>query len=334
MYLIAEIGQAHDGSLGQAHSYIDALSKSNISAIKFQIHIADAESSSYEDFRVKFSYEDKTRFDYWKRMEFTLEQWKGLKQHCEDVNLDFIASPFSCKAVDLLKSINNETYKIGSGEVNNKLMIEKIAKLKRKMILSSGLSSISELKRAVKWIQTNECNDISILQCTTNYPTKPENWGLNVIKELKNEFKNIPIGFSDHSGTIYSGISAFLYGAEILEFHVAFDKRIFGPDSTSSLTIDEVTELSYAISMIKKSLQNPLNKNFFDENNLNKKRFGKSLSVNKDLNKGHVIEASDLETKKPFGKGISPIDYDQIIGKSINKKLKKNSFITKNDIVW
>ena len=86
--------------------------------------------------------------------------------------------------------------------------------------------------------------------------------------------------------------------------------------------------------MIKKSLQNPLNKNFFDENNLNKKRFGKSLSVNKDLNKGHVIEASDLETKKPFGKGISPIDYDQIIGKSINKKLKKNSFITKNDIVW
>ena len=132
MYLIAEIGQAHDGSLGQAHSYIDALSKSNISAIKFQIHIADAESSSYEDFRVKFSYEDKTRFDYWKRMEFTLEQWKGLKQHCEDVKLDFIASPFSCKAVDLLKSINNETYKIGSGEVNNKLMIEKIVKLKKK----------------------------------------------------------------------------------------------------------------------------------------------------------------------------------------------------------
>ncbi len=334
MYLIAEIGQAHDGSLGQAHSYIDALSKSNINAIKFQIHIADAESSSYEDFRVKFSYEDKTRFDYWKRMQFTTEQWKGLKQHCEDLKLDFIASPFSCQAVDLLETINNKIYKIGSGEVNNKLMIEKIAKLNRKIILSSGLSSMSELKRAVKWIHTNECNDISILQCTTNYPTKPENWGLNVIEDLKKEFKNIPIGFSDHSGTIYSGISAFLYGAEILEFHVAFDKRIFGPDSTSSLTIDEITELSYAISIIKKSLQNPLDKNSLNENNSNKIRFGKSLSVNMDLDEGHVIQTSNLETKKPFGKGISPIDYDQIIGKSINKKLKKNSFITKNDIVW
>ena len=113
MYLIAEIGQAHDGSLGQAHSYIDALSKSNISAIKFQIHIADAESSSYEDFRVKFSYEDKTRYDYWKRMEFTIDQWAGLKNHCEDKNLEFLSSPFSNKAVDLLEKIGVKRYKIG-----------------------------------------------------------------------------------------------------------------------------------------------------------------------------------------------------------------------------
>lgn len=334
MYLIAEIGQAHDGSLGQAHSYIDALSKTNISAVKFQVHIAEAESSQFEDFRVKFSYEDKTRFDYWKRMEFTLEQWKGLKQHCEDVKLDFIASPFSCKAVDLLESIGNNNYKIGSGEVNNKLMIEKIAKLNSKIILSSGLSSIDELKRTVNWIQSAGNNNISILQCTTSYPTKPENWGLNVIPELKKEFKDIPIGFSDHSGSIYSGISAYVVGAEILEFHVTFDKRMFGPDSTSSLTIDEVKELSYAVNLISKSINSPLDKNFINDNDANKKRFGKSLSVNMDLDEGHIIKIEDLETKKPFGKGLSPLNYDEIIGKKINKKLNKNSFLTKNDIIW
>ena len=94
-YLIAEIGQAHDGSLGMAHAYIDALKDTGVNAVKFQMHIAEAESSVYEPFRINFSYEDKTRYDYWKRMEFTFSQWKELKTHCEDLNMDFIVSPFS-----------------------------------------------------------------------------------------------------------------------------------------------------------------------------------------------------------------------------------------------
>ena len=104
-YLIVEIGQAHDGSLGTLHSYIDAISKTRVDAVKFQTHIADAESSPQESFRVNFSYEDKTRFDYWKRMEFTFEQWLEIKKHCDEVGLEFISSPFSVAAVDLLENI-------------------------------------------------------------------------------------------------------------------------------------------------------------------------------------------------------------------------------------
>ena len=124
-YIIAEIGQAHEGSFGILHSYIDALAPTGVDAVKFQMHIAEAESSEHEPFRVKFSLEDKTRFDYWKRMGFSLEQWKGIKKHCDEVGLDFICSPFSNLAVDWLEEIGVEQYKIGSGEVNNFLIIGK-----------------------------------------------------------------------------------------------------------------------------------------------------------------------------------------------------------------
>ena len=120
--LIAEIGLSHDGSLGSAHAYIDALVGTGINAIKFQTHIAQAESSSEEQFRVKFTNKDKTRYDYWKRIEFSLDQWAEIKRHCEKVNLKFIASPFSIKAVNVLNKINTKFYKIASGEINNYLM--------------------------------------------------------------------------------------------------------------------------------------------------------------------------------------------------------------------
>src|SRR6187402_1590835 len=144
-YIIAEIGQAHEGSLGILYSYIDALATTGVDAVKFQMHIAEAESSGQEPFRVQFSLEDETRFDYWKRMGFSLEQWKGIKRHCETLGLDFICSPFSNLAVDWLEEMGVTQYKIGSGEVNNFLILEKIARTKKSVILSSGMSSYIEL---------------------------------------------------------------------------------------------------------------------------------------------------------------------------------------------
>src|SRR3954469_9825750 len=148
-YLIAEIAQAHEGSLGILYSYIDAVAKTGVQAIKFQMHIAEAESSIHEPFRVQFSKEDATRYDYWKRMEFSLDQWKAIKKHCDEAGLDFICSPFSNLAVDWLEEIGVERYKIGSGEVNNFLILEKIAQKGKPVILSSGMSSYEELDHTV-----------------------------------------------------------------------------------------------------------------------------------------------------------------------------------------
>ena len=188
VFIVAEIAQAHDGSLGLLHSYIDAIAKTGVNAIKFQTHIAEAESSIREPFRVNFSYEDKTRFDYWKRMEFTLDQWKEIKVHCDEVGLEFMSSPFSNAAVDLLEKVGVQRYKVGSGEVNNFLLLEKIASTKKPVIISSGMSSYEELDNTVEFLNERKV-DYSILQCTTSYPTKPDQFGLNVIGELKRRYK-------------------------------------------------------------------------------------------------------------------------------------------------
>ena len=330
MFIIAEIAQSHEGSLGILHSYIEALADTGIDAIKFQTHIAKAESSEYEPFRIKFSYEDDTRYDYWKRMEFTLAQWKEIKKHCDDVGLEFISSPFSNMAVDWLEEIGVQKYKIGSGEVNNFLMLEKIAKTGKDIILSSGMSSFSELDETIRFLKQFD-SKVSVLQCTTMYPTGAKDIGLNVINELKDRY-NIAVGLSDHSSTIYPSLSAVSLGAEIIEFHAIFDKDMFGPDSKSSLSIQEIKQLVEGVRFIETSLNNKIDKTDNSKFKELKNIFEKSLAVNKDMKVGHIITFDDLEAKKPFGYGISSKEYKEILGKKLTKDLNKWDFLNKENI--
>ena len=328
--IIAEIGQAHDGSLGAVHAYIDALAETGIDAIKFQTHIADAESSEFEPFRVKFSQQDETRMDYWRRMEFTPEQWFGIKNHCDEVGLEFMSSPFSNEAVDLLEKVGVKRYKIGSGETMNRLMLEKIGNTGKPIILSSGMSNFDELDSTIEFLKPFD-SQLSILQCTTAYPTQPEQWGLNVLSELKQRY-NLPVGFSDHSGDIYACLAAAALGAEIFEFHVVFDKRMFGPDTKSSITIDETKQLVKGIRQVKSALRAPIDKGDNSKFKDLKSIFEKSLCINKDLKKGHVLGFDDLDTKKPFGYGISPKFYKDIIGKELKEDLPQWSFLKENNL--
>ena len=330
-YIIAEIGQAHEGSLGILYSYIDAIAQTGVNAVKFQLHIAEAESSEYEPFRVQFSLEDKTRFEYWKRMSFSLEQWKGIKQHCDSVGVDFICSPFSNLAVDWLEELNVKCYKIGSGEVNNFLILEKIAQTGKPIIISSGMSSYSELDETVAFLK--ERNVVfSILQCTTAYPTQPEQYGLNVISELKNRY-GVPVGFSDHSAKKETCIAATALGANILEFHVVFDRALFGPDSKASLTLDETKELVQAVQNIAKALSHPIDKNNTDSVESLKQIFEKTISVNKDLPKNHILTFEDLEAKKPKGYGILASKYKEVIGKPLKSNMKQWDFLNEDNLI-
>ncbi|MES2559959.1 MAG: N-acetylneuraminate synthase family protein [Bacteroidota bacterium] len=328
--IIAEIAQAHEGSLGIAHSYIDALAACGVDAVKFQTHIAKAESSSFEQFRIPFSYEDTSRFDYWKRMEFTPEQWAGIKQHCDDKGVEFMSSPFSVAAVSLLENIGVKKYKIGSGELTNYLMLDAIAKTGKPIILSSGMSDWKELDETLQFLRPYG-NTLSIMQCTTAYPTTPEQWGLASMSKMKERYQ-LPVGFSDHSGDIIAPLAAVTLGAEIIEFHTVFDKAMFGPDAKSSLTINQIQQLVRGIRELTKAFGNDPGKENTTQFDELKILFGKSLALNKQLEAGYTLTLADLESKKPGDKGIPAKAYASVIGKKLRTGKQQWDFLQYDDL--
>lgn len=331
-YIIAEIAQAHDGSLGILHSLIDVISKTGVDAIKFQMHIADAESSEFELFRINFSYEDSSRFNYWKRMEFTPSQWVEIKDHCESVGCEFLCTPFSIQAVELLEELKVHRYKIGSADIDNILLVNKIVSTKKPVIFSTGLSNFQKIDNLVKLFKEHDLK-YSIMQCTSRYPNPPESWDLQMIKILEDRY-NVPIGYSDHSGTFYSAISAVARGAKLLEVHVTFDKEMFGPDSSSSLNISDLKYLVSGVRLLDIAIKSEINfkKEIAPQDAILINTFSRSLSIRRDMFKGDLITLNDLESKKPGGKGIDVSEYLSVIGKRLNKNLRKFSFLTKEDL--
>jgi N,N'-diacetyllegionaminate synthase len=325
VFIIAEVAQAHDGSLGTAHAYIDAAASRGADAIKFQTHIADAESSAQEQFRIPFSYQDKSRFDYWKRMEFTREQWAGLAAHARQNRLIFLSSPFSEHAVDLLDEIGCPAWKVGSGEVASIPLINRMIATKKPLLLSSGLSDWNELDRITRHIRSLG-GKFAILQCTTAYPCPPENWGLNNILEISNRYGCLA-GYSDHSGTVAAGLAAVTLGANIIEVHITFSRECFGPDVSSSLTLDQFEELVRGTRQISTAKINPVNKALLSpEAEELKKLFGKSIFITRNLCEGHTLNMSDFEYKKP-GDGIPAAVAPDIAGKKLAVDLKANEML-------
>jgi len=327
--VIAEVAQAHDGSLGMAHAYIDAVSKTGADIIKFQTHIASEETTISEPWRIKFSKQDSCRYDYWKRMEFSDEQWLGLKQHADDVGIKFISSPFSMKAVELLRSLDVYAWKVASGEVNNNEMLSAIAKTGKDVYLSTGMSTIKEIDHSVE-IMRNYNIPFTLLQCTSIYPTPAEKVGLNMLDYFRNRY-NCRVGLSDHSGKIYPGIAAAALGASVLEMHVTFSKEMFGPDVSSSLTLDELKLLVDGVRFIEHTMGEKVDKNIIaDELQDIRNIFRKSIVYLNNLKKGSTITREDVGFKKP-GTGINPDKLNTVLGNILNKDVLADSLINIDD---
>lgn len=328
-FIIGEVAQAHDGSLGTAHAFIEAIADAGADAVKFQTHIADAESTPSEPWRVKFSRQDATRYDYWKRMEFTEEQWMGLAAHAKEKGLVFLSSPFSFEAVELLERVGVKAWKLGAGEINNHPMIEKIAKTGKPLILSSGMSSWEELDAAVNLVRENGA-PVAVLQCTTAYPCPPEKIGLNVISEISGRYK-CPVGLSDHSGKIYTGLAAASLGANILEVHITFSHQAFGPDVAASITVGELKQLTDGIRFIETMLANPIDKDAIAKDMSELKNiFEKSVVAARDLPFGKILEQGDLSLRKP-GTGIPAKEMKTIVGRKLKRSFVRNEMFSVED---
>ena len=329
-FIIAEIAQAHDGSLGTAHAYIDAVAKTGVNAIKFQTHIANAESSPDEKFRINSFPQDATRFDYWKRMEFSRTQWRDLSAHALDKGLVFLSSPFSMEAVDLLNELDMAAWKIGSGETSNLPMLKKIAATGKPVLLSTGMSSWAEIDEAISTVRNMDA-DLAVFQCTTSYPCPPEKIGLNLLGEFRDRY-DCPIGLSDHSGTIFPSLAAVPLGAKLIEVHTVFSKECFGPDVNSSVTISELGQLVQGVRFIESILKSPIDK---DEQSIQlaelSRLFGKSLYTCRALPRGHALSIDDISLKKP-GTGIPAKHLVHVMGKVLKKDYHANLQLKLEDL--
>ena len=329
-FVIAEVAQTHDGSLGLAHAFIDAVAAAGADAVKFQTHIADAESTPAEPWRVKFSPKEETRFEYWKRMEFSESEWLGLKQHADDLGIIFLSSPFSHQAVDLLERIGIPGWKIPSGEVGNLPLIEHCTRTGKPVILSSGLSSYDELDAAVSLVK-EKGNPLAVLQCTSTYPCPPEKIGINLIPEFRHRYK-VPVGLSDHSGTIYPALAAMSLGAAIVEVHVTLSRQMYGPDVSSSITMEELLQVTDAARFYNKMFSSPVDKDkVAREMAPIHQIFSKSLVAAVDIEEGQILTRAHLTAKKPGG-GIPPSQLKDVIGLRITKFVKKDDPIHDTDL--
>lgn len=336
-YFISEVAQAHDGSMLMAHSMIEASVKCGFNAIKFQAHFAEHESSKEEKFRINLPYlPDKTRYDYWKRMEFDFYKLNELYNHSKSVKLDFICSPFSEYAVDLLEKSGVDIYKIGSGEFFNKKLIELILQTKKKIFISTGMSTWEEITKMSNFIldkYPEEYNNVVFFNCTTSYPCPLDKIGIKNIGKLKNLLNTDNVGFSDHSGNPNTIIAGYFYGANFFEFHTIFSREIIGFDSNSSLTFDESFKLIQDIKYYDLLNSTSLDKNLISDSlNELKLNFSKSLCYAKDLPRGTIISTDHLVVKKP-GNGISFDEIDNVIGKQLNKDVTKDSLVEKIDLI-
>ena len=229
---IAEIGMTHDGSLGQALELTKTAAECGVDAVKYQLHISEAETTRNAPQPPYFKAEP--RYEFFKRTAFTKEQWQQIKKQCEECEVKFIVSPFSIEAVQILEEIGVDAIKLPSGEITNIPYLEYIAQTGIPVIISSGMSSWEELCDCVKIFKERNCN-YAIMQCTSEYPCPPEEVGLNVIDRIKETYPGIPVGLSDHSEGVWAAIAAWMKGATIIEKHFTLSKKMYGPDAKMSM---------------------------------------------------------------------------------------------------
>jgi N-acetylneuraminate synthase len=329
-FLIAEVGLGHDGSLGMAHAYIDAIATTGADAVKFQTHIADAESSAAEPFRVQFGHQDESRYLYWDRTSFTKEQWSGLKSHASDKNLVFLSSPFSLQAVDLLEHLGVAAWKIASGETGSRRMLARMAATGKPIIASTGLSTTQEVDDLVLNLQKIAPNRHAVMQCTTEYPTPPEHIGMNILADYLGCFQ-CPVGLSDHSGTIWPSLIAAYIGARILEIHVTLSRKMFGPDVSSSVTVEQLGELTKGLDFLHTMRSSPIDKDALAVAKAPlRKIFSKSAMALRDIQVGEVPNEGSVSFRKP-GVGLGEADFDALAGRPLLRAVRAGVFLQKDD---
>ena len=324
VFVIAEIGNTHEGSFGQVQALMTVAAECGAHAVKLQTHLAEAETVEGAPFPPYFRPAE-TRRAYYRRIAFDDSQYRDLSQLAASLGVVLLSSPFSAEAVDALDAVGISAYKVPSGEVTNLPYLDYLARTKKPVLLSSGMSSWEELDRAVETIRRHH-DQIVVLQCTSVYPCPYERVGLNVLSEMAVRYDSL-VGLSDHTLTMSAALAAVTLGACVIEKHFTLSKRMYGPDSAFSLEPQAFGEMTRGIREIEIALQHPVDKNDLGDLAEMKTVFEKSIVAARDLPLGTILGSDDLTTKKP-GTGLAPRLLPQLIGRRTACFVRKDTLLT------
>jgi N,N'-diacetyllegionaminate synthase len=332
IYYIAEIGLNHNGDIKLAKKMIKAAKASGADAVKFQSIKANklVSPNIFSDLIDGYGLDGvKTVGDFWEKVSINKDFHIEISEYSQKLEIEFISTPFDFDSVDLLEEINIKKYKIASGDLTHYPLLEYISKKKKPVILSTGASTLEEIRNSIEQLKISGCEDLTLLHCISLYPTPPEKANLNAILKLKSHFK-LPVGFSDHTIGYHVSIAAIAIGAQVIEKHFTTDKNLPGPDQSISASPEEFSMIVEYGNKICNAIK-VKDKVVTNEEKQIAKVIRRSIVAAKKIEAGHVIKYDDLDFKRP-GTGISPVEYNKIIGMKLKSSINKEDMIKRSNL--
>jgi sialic acid synthase SpsE/sugar phosphate isomerase/epimerase len=327
-FVIAEIGNNHNGSLERAKQMVDLVQKTGADCVKFQMRHME---ETYRNRTLKKSGDDlgtEYVLDLLERFQITNEEHKELSEYCKEKGILYLCTPWDLKSIDVLETFHVEAYKVSSADLTNLPLLDRLAMTKKPLILSSGMSTTDEVKKTINFLNSKNV-EFAILHCNSTYPAPLHDINLKWINGLKKLHSNV--GYSGHERGISVSLAATAMGSSIIERHFTLDRNMEGPDHAASLEFNQFSDLVSGIREIEQSLGTGEDRIVSQGEMINRENLGKSLVSSSKLSKGTIIEASHIKVRSP-GQGLSPQSYDELIGKTLKRDMNTEDFFFDSDI--
>lgn len=326
-FVIAEAGVNHNGSLDLAKKLIDAAKDAGADCVKFQTFISKnivSKNAEKAEYQKKHTEVEETQYDMLKKLELSFDEFTELYKYCKTKDIEFMSTAFDFNSIEFLDSLGMRTWKIPSGDITNLPYLMKIAKLNKPMILSTGMSTIEDISNAINTLRNNGAGELTVLHCTTEYPTPFTDVNLRAMLTIKDEF-DVKVGYSDHTKGIEVPIAAIALGATVIEKHFTLDRNMEGPDHKASIEPDKLKQMVDSIRHIESALGNGIKEPAKSEiKNMVIAR--KSIIAQKSIKAGEVFTDGNLTVKRP-GNGISPMKWFEVMGKVAIRDFEEDELI-------
>lgn len=325
--IIAEAGVNHNGCVETAFELCDAAKRAGADAVKFQTFKTEKSITPWApmaEYQKKNLPVRQSQLSMLKKLELGVKAFKKIKRYCDKIGIEFLSTPDDDESLDFLLKLGLETIKIGSGEITNIPYLRQVGRCRKDIILSTGMSDMKEVKRAYQILKISGARRVSLLHCTSEYPCPYQDVNLRAMDTLRKTFKT-DIGYSDHTTGIAVAVAAVARGASIIEKHLTLDKRMEGPDHAASIDPMEFAEMVKAIRVAEAALGDGKKKVAQSERK-NLIIVRRSLVASRPIKKGEIFEEDNLAAKRP-GCGISPVRWDEVIGKKAKRNFKEDELI-------